>query len=122
MMDKKKIKYAVALVVLTTIFTAVGQLLIKLGANNLIISFNAIITNYELLGGLAIYIVGGVVMIFALKQADLSVIYPLFSLSFIWVALISVFVLGETIVLAHALGITVIIIGVYFVGRGAKYA
>jgi len=122
MMDKKKIKYTVALVILTTIFTAVGQLLLKLGANNLRLSFPSLITNYPLLGGLAIYLVGGVVMIFALKQADLSVIYPFFSLSFIWVALISVFILGETIVLAHALGIAVIISGVYFVGRGAKHA
>ncbi|MBN2052403.1 hypothetical protein JW756_02785 [Candidatus Woesearchaeota archaeon] len=118
----KKLMYAIILAILCTFFTALGQLLMKIGMSSFKLSLQAFITNYALLCGLLVYLVGGVVMIFAFKQADLSLVYPFLSLSFIWVALISAFILGEKIILTHGLGIAIIILGVYFVGRGATHA
>jgi uncharacterized membrane protein len=120
-MKKKKLTYVVALAIVCTLFTAFGQLFQKMGVDELELSLPGIITNIPLIAGVLLYIIGGVVMIYALKQAELSVVYPFFSLSFIWVAILSVVMLKESIVFLHGLGILVIISGVCFVGRGAMH-
>ena len=116
-----KLAKPILLIILCTIFTAIGQLLMKLGLNNLKLSFIGVITDYQLIIGLFLYLAGAVIMVYALKQAEFSVLYPFFSLSFVWVALLSVIVLKESLVLLQGLGILTILLGVSFVGRGASH-
>ncbi len=117
---KKKLAKPLLLIILCTIFTAAGQLLLKLGLNSLSLSFIGVITNFQLIAGIIVYLMGAAIMVYALKQAELSLLYPFLSLSFIWVALLSIFVLKETIFLVQGLGILTIITGVFLVGRGAS--
>jgi undecaprenyl phosphate-alpha-L-ara4N flippase subunit ArnE len=118
---KKKTAKPILLIILCTIFTATGQLLMKLGINSLELSFIGLITNFQLIIGIIVYIIGAAIMIYALKQAELSSLYPFLSLSFIWVAFLSVFVLKESIFLLQGFGMLAILAGVYTVGRGAGY-
>lgn len=117
----KNLTYAIILAIICTFTGAFGQLLQKMGVDKLEMSLVGVLTNLELMSGIAFYIVGGVLTLYALKKAELSVVFPFFSLSFIWVAILSALVLKERIVFLHALGILVIILGVYLVGRGAKH-
>jgi uncharacterized membrane protein len=119
-LENKKLAYAIVLAIITTFSTAIGQLLMKLGVNNAELSFASLIHNLPLIGGIMTYIIGGVIMIYALKYGDLSIVYPFFSLSFIWVALLSVLVLKENIHWIQGLGIMFIIAGVSFTGRGGS--
>jgi len=114
-----KLAKPILFIVFCTILTATSQLLMKLGLNSLKLSFVGLISDFPLIAGLVLYMVGAVIMVYALKQGELSVLYPFFSLSFIWVALLSVIFLKESIVLLQGLGILTILAGVYFVGRGA---
>ena len=70
--------------------------------------------------GYILYALGAVIMIIALKYGDLSVIYPFLALSFVWVFLISIIFLGETILFVNWAGLFLIILGVSFIGRGAN--
>ena len=69
-------------------------------------------TNKALLLGVAIYLTSLAVYLFALRGGELSFVYPTFASVFIFVLLISKFLLGERISLRRALGVLLIVIGI----------
>ena len=120
--EGKRLGLAIPLVLLCSVFASLGQLFLKLGMDNLTSGAFPIISNYELILGCFFYAVGAVLMIFALAHGDLSIIYPFISLSFIWVSLLSVFFLGEAVLLIQWIGMILIISGVTFIGVGSENA
>jgi drug/metabolite transporter (DMT)-like permease len=111
---------AIILIVFCTIFTSVGQLLWKFGANRLQLDFFSLITNYPLILGFVSYAIGTVLLLSALKLGDLSVLYPFISLSFIWVSMLSLTFLGEIMTSLKWIAIILIIMGVSLIGFGGK--
>ena len=83
------------------------------GIKQLIIS---IITNWQLISGLALYGISALIFIPALRGGDLSVLYPLVSTSYIFVSIWSVLILHERMTRLKWFGIAVIIAGVVLVG------
>ena len=108
--------------VLTTVLTSSAQVFYKLGARTLEFDLSTIITNYWLMIGLALYAVGAAIMIVALKGGELSVLYPIVAMSYIWVALFSTYFFHEAINLLRWLGILAIVFGIAFIGAGSKVA
>ena len=80
---------------------------------------SSLIKNYYLFGGVALYALGTLLFIPALKGGDLSILYPFVSLSYIWVSLLSVKFLGEKMNKYKWVGILLIILGVTFIGFGS---
>ena len=64
---------AIVIMFFCTIFTAVGQLFYKLGANLL----PAIFTNWQLFAGFASYGLGLVLFLLALRGGEVSVLNPI---------------------------------------------
>jgi drug/metabolite transporter (DMT)-like permease len=58
-------------------------------------------------------------MIIALKHGELSVLYPLISLSYVWVAIAAVVLFHESMNPSKIAGICIIMAGVAVLGRGA---
>jgi multidrug transporter EmrE-like cation transporter len=58
--------------------------------------------------------------VYALRFGELNTLYPIVSLTFIWVTMISVYVLNESISFSKISGITTIIGGVFLIQRGGK--
>lgn len=111
---------AIFLIILCTIFTSIGQILLKLGAIR-ITSF-ASFFNVPLLLGLSSYVVGFVLMIAAFKKGQLSVLYPLLASAYIWVSLASpYFFPGEEFTTFKIIGISSIIIAVSLLGYGGNH-
>lgn len=75
--------------------------------------------NSNLLIGAAAYVIGILIYVPALRGGDLSVIYPLVSLSYVWVSLLSVRILHERMNPAKWCGIALIIAGATLVGLGS---
>lgn len=107
------------IVLLCTIFTSLGQVLLKLGSSNTD-SIIHILTNANLILGVCSYAIGAILLIIALKYGDLSLIYPFVALSFVWVTLLSIFIFHENVSLINWCGIFVIIIGVSLIGYGSR--
>jgi multidrug transporter EmrE-like cation transporter len=109
----------VGLVVLATIVGSFGPLFLKKGSGRA--SFNLFdqFRNHNLLLGFILYGVSTVIFIPALKGGELSVLYPITSLSYIWVSLISVRWLGERMNWMKWLGVVSIVIGVSIIGFGS---
>jgi multidrug transporter EmrE-like cation transporter len=110
-----------ALVVIFTLISAVAQACLKTGATALGTgpTIRGILTDVPLIGGLALYGVGTVLMILALRHGELSVLWPVISLSYVWVTIISVVWFHEPMNLPKVAGVAVIISGVAILGRGA---
>lgn len=103
--------------------SAIAQLLMKFGmlgvrssgatGNSLLI---AAVINPYVFSGFAAYGIGAVLWLKVLSQADLSLAYPMVSLGFILVAMLSWVVLGEQLPLVRILGIALIVVGVALIG------
>ena len=105
-------KTFIFLVLLCALLGAFGQIFFKLGSKNLSLSVAGTLLNFKLIAGLALYGIATILFVLALKNLDLSFAYPLIATSYIWVWLLSIFVLGEPLILSRAAGTLLIILGV----------
>ncbi len=107
-----------ALVFTCVLALAAGQLLFKLSARTLAGTDGAsglLRLAYEpyFLLSLAVYGSATVLWVWLLKELPLTVAYPFFALSFVFVPLISLFFLGEQVSLRYWAGIAMIMAGIY---------
>jgi len=109
-------------VVLFTLLSAAAQYLIKTGANRIGAhpALPDLMANVPLLAGLVLYGLGAVMMVLALRHGELSVLYPMISLSYVWVAIIAVVVFHEQMNTPRIAGIVLIMAGVGVLGRGSR--
>ena len=112
--------WAALLVLFTTLLTSSAQILYKLGSATLTFDIISILTNHYLVGGILLYVVGGILIIVAFRGGEVSVLYPIIATSYIWVSLLSVRFLGEIINVFKWLGIMAIILGIVLIGFGSK--
>ena len=114
-------KFSAALLVLfTTFLTSSAQLLWKKGSATLAFDIFSIITNYYLVGGILLYIIGGTLLILSFRGGEVSVLYPIIATSYIWVSFLSIYFLNELMNLYKWSGVTGIIIGIAMIGYGSK--
>jgi drug/metabolite transporter (DMT)-like permease len=113
---------AVLLVVFCTFLGAAAQILMKMGADHSKIhpGLVGMITNPLLLSGYCLYAMVTVLIVVAYKDGELSVLYPIISLSYVWVTALSYFIFHDTLNPYKMTGVAVIICGVAVLGRGAK--
>jgi drug/metabolite transporter (DMT)-like permease len=110
---------SVIIVVVGCMVGAYGGIMMKKGADSLKLNIRALFSNKYLIAGGIIYIIGTLTYIYALKGAELSVLYPLVATTYIWVALLSQKLLGEKMNTYKWLGIVTILAGVSFIGLGS---
>jgi len=109
------------LVFFCTVFGVAAQFLIKTSANQIAsLSLESILTNWALWSGLALYGISTGLLILALRDGELSLLYPVISLTYVWVTILSVTVFDERLTLAKATGVSIIVIGVGLLGKGKK--
>lgn len=112
---------AILSMMLATFLTATGQFLFKKGSEHLALNLN-LLQNWYLIAGFAIYGISAVILVVSLKYGELSVLYPIVSLSFVWVNIISFEYLGEPLNSFKWAGVSLIILGVSCIGFGSKSA
>jgi drug/metabolite transporter (DMT)-like permease len=120
--DPKAQRRAIYVVAIATFIGAAAQMLMKGGADYAVAhpGLMGLLTDIPLLGGYALYGVMTVMIMFAFKDGELSVLYPVISLSYVWVAALSHFVLHEDINVWKLCGLALIISGVAVIGRGTR--
>ena len=112
--------WAALLVLFTTLLTSSAQILWKKGSATLAFNILSIITNYYLIGGILLYVVGGTLLIISFRGGEVSVLYPIIATSYIWVSLLSVKFLGEQMNDFKWLGVAAIIAGIASIGYGSQ--
>jgi len=113
-------RQAIILVFFCTISGAAAQILGKIGMSHFSPQPLAILTNVPLLSGYALYGLNTLLMVLALRKGELSMLYPIIALTYVWVTLLSYTLLHEPPNLFKNCGISLIVIGVAVLGSGGK--
>lgn len=121
----EKRRRAVLIVAACTLISTAAQVLIKIGANQLghsgfLETLLGIFTIPALFAGYSLYGVFTIMMVYALREGELSILYPIIALGYVWVTIISVIFFHETMNVMKACGIAIIVVGVGILGRGAS--
>ena len=111
---------AVLLVLACTVLGAAAQILLKIGMTHFSPQPLALLTNVPLVVGYTLYGVNTLMLVLALRDGELSMLYPIIALTYVWVTLLSYFVLGENPNLYKNIGIAIIVTGVAVLGRGGR--
>lgn len=111
--------WAVMLMIICTIFTSSAQILYKVGTNRLSFDFLSVITNWQIISGMALYGFGAILVIIALR-GEVTVLYPIITSSYIWVSLASSYFFNETIGILRWIGIFLIIMGILMITFGER--
>jgi multidrug transporter EmrE-like cation transporter len=111
---------SIILVFACTILGTVAQLLMKSGMEHFRLEPVALATNLPLIAGYMLYGINTVMLVLALREGELSVLYPIIALTYVWVTLASYIRLHESPNIYKNAGVTAIIAGVIVIGRGSK--
>lgn len=120
-------KWAIGVVLFSTIIAASGQVLIKLGLNGLdkmLENLSDITIVLPTVGSISIgygmYGLAAALLIISLKHGELSVLYPLYAMNYIWVAIMSPYFFPTDFMnpLKWA-GVLAIVCGVALIGFGS---
>ena len=112
--------WALVLVLFVTALTSSAQLLYKMGADRLSSDLLMLLSNWPLLLGMFVYGMGAVLLIIALKHGEVTILYPVIATSYIWVALFSWLLFGESISYLKLVGIISIVVGIVLISFGSK--
>lgn len=109
-----------ALLFVNIVLLVLGQTLWKIGLRNIefkfdLVSILKLTLNPYITGGLIVYVVATVIWLYILSKSELSLVYPLQSLCYVAAAIVAVFVFKESIPITRWAGISLIILGAYFV-------
>ena len=107
--------WAIIVVLFAAVLGAFGQLYFKLGSDILSMKIKDLLRNRYLIIGVVLYAISNVMFILALKEGELSVLYPLIATSYIWTTLLAKKVLKEYINVYKWSGVVMIIVGVIFI-------
>jgi uncharacterized membrane protein len=111
---------SIILVFTCTILGAAAQLLIKNGMDHLVLQPLAVLTNLSLVAGYTLYGLNTVMLVLALRDGELSQLYPIIAMTYVWVTLLSYTMLGEPPNWHKNVGIATIVVGVAIIGRGSR--
>nr|AQS31544.1 hypothetical protein [uncultured archaeon] len=107
------------LVIIATFSGALGALLFKIASTNVSFNLKKALKNKQLWGGVFLYGLSAMIFVVALKFGELSLLYPLAALSYVWISFLSAIFLKEKINGYKIVGLSFIILGVIFIGLGA---
>ncbi len=108
------------LVFACTVLGAAAQIFMKIGMTHFKADPIALATNLPLVAGYVLYGLNTLMLVLALKEGELSMLYPIIALTYVWVTLLSYVLLHEPPNIYKNIGIATIVIGVGVLGRGGK--
>lgn len=123
-MKIKERKYEILFIIICILCVSFGQISLKAGVSQIEVIdlshvdsktlFN-IITNKFIFLGLMLHAIIIPLWLFILLKSDISFAYPLISLSYLFTAILALTVLNEHITIYRWVGISIIVIGSYFI-------
>lgn len=115
------LEHSVLLVFLCTLLGATAQVLLKIGATQLA-SANPLrmLMNPWIFCGYALYGLSTGLLILALRKGQLSLLYPVISLTYVWVAILSLIIFRESMNPYKVIGLSIVVAGVAVLGRDAR--
>ncbi len=112
--------WAIIVMFLLTFLTSSAQILWKLGVEKISFNITSILTNWQIILGIFLYAIAGTMMIISFRGGEVSVLYPIVATSYIWVNILSIYFLKESMNIFKWAGVTIIFFGIVLIGLGSK--
>ena len=111
---------AIGLVLFASFIGSFGAVLLKAGANQLEFTLRGLATNFRLMGGVAFFLTSSYFFVkgVSMPGAELTVLYPMVSLSYIWTLLWSRLFFGEPFTKTKIQGLLLIVAGIVILQFG----
>jgi drug/metabolite transporter (DMT)-like permease len=110
---------SILLVITASVIGSMGAVYLKLGAEPLRYGWRHAL-NIKLAAGVALFLGSSVFSLLGIRRGELSVLFPMVSISYVLGAVWSRLFFGEQFTKAKFLGLALIMIGVVFVGLGKQ--
>jgi len=107
------------LVLFASFIGSFGAVFLKMGSEKLKQGLGQLL-NYRLALGVGMYLLSSCFFIVALRNGELTVLYPLVSLGYVWTLLWSKLFFKEPLTRYKFAGLFLILIGVSFIGMGNR--
>jgi multidrug transporter EmrE-like cation transporter len=107
------------LVLVASFIGSFGAVFLKMGSAKLRLGFSHIL-NTRLAAGVGMYLLSTCFFIVAIRNGELTVLYPLVSLGYVWTLLWSRLFFKEPLTRYKFLGLFLILVGVSFIGMGNR--
>lgn len=116
---------SIVLILLCTVVGAAAQVLMREGANYLPAAGSegmllSLLTNWPLLAGYACLGLNTGLLVLALRNGQLSVLYPIIALTYVWVAILAPMFFEDSLNAFKVVGIGFIVGGVSLIGLGSR--
>ena len=111
---------SVGLVLLASFIGSFGAVFLKSGAGRLHRRWETVLLNWRLAAGVAAFVVSSMFFVAGVKNGELSVLYPMASLGYVWTMFWSRIFFGEPLTRTKFLGLGMILAGIVCLGYGAN--
>lgn len=112
--------HSMLLVFVASFIGSFGAVFLKAGAGRLHGGIRHLVFNPRLILGVALFLLSSYFFVLGVKQGELSVLYPLVSLSYIWALLWSRIFFNEPVTRNKFYALILILVGIAFVGMGNR--
>ena len=112
--------HSILLVFLASFIGSFGAVFLKFGAGRLHRDLKTVLYNWRLALGVALYLLSFVFYYLGVREGELSVLYPMVSLGYIWTLVWSRLFFKEPISKRKVAGLSLIITGIIVLNLGAR--
>jgi undecaprenyl phosphate-alpha-L-ara4N flippase subunit ArnE len=109
---------SILLVLLASFIGSFGAVLLKGGANRLHRQWRTLVFNWRLVAGVAAFVLSSIFFVLGVKNGELTVLYPMVSLGYMWTLLWSKLFFNEPFTRNKFLGVGMILVGIVCLGLG----
>jgi drug/metabolite transporter (DMT)-like permease len=109
---------SILLVLVSAFIGSFGAVFLKLGAEYMRPGIKGVISNYRLGFGVALYLLSSVFFVMGVAQGELTILYPMISVGYIWTLLWAYLFFKEPFGKSKVIGLALIIVGVAFINLG----
>jgi drug/metabolite transporter (DMT)-like permease len=109
---------SIILVLFSSFIGSFGAVFLKLGAEHLHLNIKALLTNYWLVIGIFLYVFSSVFYMMGISQGELTILFPMVSIGYIWALLWARIFFKEMFTTAKIAGLALIILGVAVINLG----
>lgn len=106
------------LVLLASFIGSFGAVFLKSGAKRLHRQWQTLLFNWRLAAGVVCFVLSSIFFVMGVRTGELTVLYPMVSLGYIWTLLWSRIFFGEPFTRNKFLGVGMILAGIVCLGLG----
>lgn len=108
------------LVLVASFIGSFGAVFLKSGAEKLSRQWTSFVFNYRLALGVLLFLLSSYFFVLGVRHGELTVLYPMVSLGYIWTLFWSRMFFGEPLTRNKFIGLGLILVGIVFLGFGNR--